>query len=88
VTAHDFGHLDAVRRRTTGGGVDDLCVLIAMVVEPMNGAAWNAQGLPGPDLDWCAINGLRQNCLDTVDGFFVTIVAVCRPCEPLRSGEL
>src|SRR5579859_322629 len=68
-------------------GTQGLHVLPAVVVESVNGAAWNAEGLPGPDVDPFAIDGPRQHPLDAVDGFFVVIVTVRRRRQPLRGRD-
>ncbi len=70
-------------------GTQDPRVLAAMVVESVNRAARNAEGLPWPDVDPGAVDGPRQYALDAVDRFLVVIVAVrrCRESLRARNGE-
>ena len=68
-------------------GAQDLRILGAMVVESVNRAAWNAEGLPWPDVDPGAVDGPGQYPLDAVDRFLVVIMAVGRCCESLRDVE-
>ena len=62
-------------------------VLAAGVVEPVNGAPRNAQGLPWPDVNRFAVHGPGQHPLDAVDCLFVVIVTVRRRRQPLRGRD-
>src|SRR6516164_3005747 len=102
MAAHNFSHLDAVRRSAGGsvdhrGGLTEILwtdcggrndtegryVLAPVIVESVNRAARNAEGLPWPDVDAVAVDGPRQHSRDAVDGLFVVIVAVRGRCQPL-----
>jgi len=65
-----------------------LDVLAAVVVEPVNGAARNAEGLPRPDVDPFAVDRPGQDALKAVDRLFVVIMAVGRRRETLRGRDL
>ena len=84
-----FGRLAEIlgtdRRRRDGA--ERPGVLSAMVVEAVNGAARNAEGLPRPDIDPCAVNRPRQHALEAVDRLFVVIVAVRGRRETLGGGD-
>ncbi len=73
--------------RTDGGrrdGAERLHVLAAVVVEPVNGAARNAEGLSRPDVDPLPVDGPGQHPVDAVDRLLVVIVTVRRSRQPLR----
>src|SRR2546426_1846408 len=84
-----LGNLAEILRTDRGGGDGAKClhVLAAVVVEPVNGAARNAEGLPRPDVDRSAVDGPGQHALDAVDRFFVVIVAVRRSRQTLRAWD-
>src|SRR5207249_4092229 len=86
---HQPGNLAEILRTDRGwcDGAERLDVLAAVVVEPVNGAARNAEGLPRPDLDPFAVDGPGQHTLDAIDRFFVVIVAVRRSRQTLRAGD-
>src|SRR3954470_18001018 len=58
-------------------------VLAAVVVEPMDGAARNAQCLPDADLDRLSVDGPGQHPLDAIDRLVVVVVAVSGRRQPL-----
>src|SRR5919108_339260 len=67
------GRLAEILRTDRGGrdGTEGLHVLTAVVVEPVNGAARNAEGLPWPDVNSFAVHHPGQQALDPVDRLLV-----------------
>src|SRR5271157_3357405 len=53
-----------------------LHVLACLVIEPMNGAARNAERLSRPDIDLFSIDSPSQHSVDAVDRLLVMVVAV------------
>src|SRR5205085_4888540 len=68
-------------------GTERLRVVAAVVVEPMNGAARNAEGLARTNVHAVSVDGPGQHALDPVNGLFVVIVAVRRSRQTLRRGN-
>src|SRR5262249_55216143 len=86
---HNLGSLAEILRTDRGwrNGTEHLHISAAVVVEPVNGAARNAEGLPWPDVDPFAIYRPGQHPLDAVDRLFVVVVTVCGRRQPLRGGD-
>ncbi len=59
----------------------------AVVVEPVNSAARNAERLPRPDVDLLAVHGPGQHAVDAVDRLLVVVVAVRRRHQALRGRD-
>ncbi len=76
--------------RTDRGGCDDtqrLCVFAAVVVEPVNGAPWNAECLLRPDVDWFPIDSPGQHSGDAVNRLLVVVVAMRWSRQALRARD-
>src|SRR5690348_16392182 len=58
-------------------------VLAAVVVEPVNGAARNAERLPGLDFELFSVDRKCQHSVDDVDRLFVMVVAMRWRCQTL-----
>src|SRR5438093_3321022 len=86
---HHLGDLAEVLWTDRGwrDGTKRLHVLASVVVEPVNGAARNAKGLPRPDVDRFAVDGPGQHAFDAVDRLFVVIVAMRRSRQTLRGWD-
>src|ERR1700730_8872329 len=91
-TGRRVGHLGALaeKRGTDRGGRDyaeGLHLPASIVIEPVNGAARNAERLPGPNLDWFSIDSPGQHSVDAVNRLLVMVVTVRRPHQTLRAGD-
>src|SRR5262249_44666301 len=64
-----------------------LHVPASMVVEPVNGAARNAERLAGPDVDLLSVDRPGQHSVDAVDRLLVMVVAVCWGRKALRGRD-
>src|SRR5258708_8387358 len=86
---HHLGCLAEILRTDRGwcDHAESLHVLAAVVVEAVNGAARNAEGLSRPDVDRFAVDGPGRHALEAVDRLFVMIVAVRRSRQTLRAGD-
>jgi DNA-binding MarR family transcriptional regulator len=76
--------------RTYSGWCDyakRLSVLAPVVPEAVNSSARNAQCLSWPHVDLFSVNSPTQNSVDTVDRFFVVIVAMRRSRQALRARD-
>jgi len=84
-----FGRLAEILRTDRGrcDHAQRLRIPVAVVVEPMNGAAENAECLTWPDVDPSPIDGPAQHALETVDRLFVVVVAVRRGLQALRARD-
>src|SRR5262249_25918814 len=60
-------------------------VLVAVVVEAVHGAARDAQGLSGSDIERLAVDGPRDHALEPVDRLCVVVVAVRGGHQTLRA---
>ena len=58
-----------------------------MVIEPVNGAARNAECLSRPDVDWFSVDSPDQDSVDAIDRLFVMVVAMRRCRQALRAGD-
>src|SRR5579864_923754 len=67
-----------------------LYVLDSVVIESVNGAARDAKCLSGPDIDLFSVHCPGCHSFNTVDSFFIMIVAMGRSCQALcaRNDEL
>src|SRR5437867_13424993 len=64
-----------------------LHVLHSMVIEPVNGAARNAECLSRPDVDLSSVDSPSQDSVDAIDRFFLMVVAMRRCRQALRVGD-
>ena len=71
------------------GGYDDKLfrILAAKVVEAVRRAPWDAQCLPGTNLNGRAINRPSEDALDTVEGLLVGVVLVGWRRQLLSGGD-
>src|SRR5579859_1114494 len=73
--------------RCRGNQAERFYLMDPMVIEPVNGAAGNAQCLSRADLNLFSIDGPGRHSLDAVDRFFVMLVAMGRSCQALRTRD-
>src|SRR5207248_8601786 len=64
-----------------------LHVLHSMVIEPVTGAARNAECLSRPDVDWFSVDSPDQDSVDAIDCLFLMVVAMRRCRQALRAGD-
>src|SRR5713101_1477775 len=64
-----------------------LHVLYSMVIEPVNGAARNAECLSRPDVDLFSVDCPDQDSVDAIDRLLVMVVAMRRCRQALRAGD-
>src|SRR5437867_11206321 len=58
-----------------------------MVIEPVNGAARNAECLSRPDVDLFSVDSPDQDSVNAIDRLFVMVVAMRRCRQALRAGD-
>ena len=58
-----------------------------MVLEPVNGAARNAECLSRPDVDLFSVDSPNQDSVDAIDRLFVMCVAMRRRRQALCTGD-
>ena len=82
--------ISSIFTRSSGPPAERLRVAASMVIEPVNGAARNAERLARPDIDWLSVNRPGQHSVDAVNCLLILVVAVgwTRKAVRCRNREL